>query len=272
MKTSRTSFETEKSDSTHLKRLSTQKRDKSVQISVVLPAYNEVEYLKAAVERVTRTLSDFNHSFEIVIAEDGCTDGTAELAEELATTFSNVKHIHMERRLGRGTALSNAFRQCNGDVFVYMDLDQATDLRCLKPLLEAVTVENYDLCLGSRNLPKSKIERSLRRGIASRSFNFMVRQVLKSKISDHQCGFKAFKREVTLETIKKVHARHWFWDTEIVIRTARSGYKIKEIPVDWKTGRKTKVRLLADSYNMGRQVFDLWWRLRKEKSLCNGGN
>jgi len=245
-------------------------RNKSVQISVVFPAYNEVEYLEAAVEKANQTLNDFTHSFEIVIAEDGSNDGTSECAKELALRFSHVKQIHFDRRLGRGTALRNAFRQCKGDVLVYMDLDLATHLRYLKPLVEAITVENYDLCLGSRNLPESKVERTFRRSIASKSYNFIVRHALGSKISDHQCGFKAFKRQTLMETMDKVHAHHWFWDTEILIHAARNGYKIKEIPVEWKNGRRTKVNLIRDSYSMGKQVFDLWWQLKKEASGKTG--
>ena len=241
----------------------TQNGTKSVQISVVFPAYNEVEYLNAAVERVTEVLNDFTLSFEIVIAEDGSTDGTAERAQELSQRFSHVRQIHVERRLGRGTALSNAFRLCNGDVFVYMDLDLATDLKHLKPLIEAITMENYDVCIGSRNLPESKVERELRRSIASKSYNIIVRLVLGCDLSDQQCGFKAFKRETLLGMINEVHSHHWFWDTEILVRAARNGYKIKEIPVEWKSGRKTKINLFRDSCSMGKQVFDLWWQLRK---------
>ena len=88
--------------------------------------------------------------------------------------------------------------------------------------------------------------------------------MLGSKLRDHQCGFKAFKREPTLQLIEEVGARHWFWDTEILVRAARKGYKIKEIPVEWKSGRKTKVNLFKDSYNMGKQVFKLWWKFKKE--------
>jgi hypothetical protein len=88
--------------------------------------------------------------------------------------------------------------------------------------------------------------------------------MLGSKIRDHQCGFKAFRREPTLKLINDVGAKHWFWDTEILVRAARKGYKIKEIPVVWKSGRKTKVNLFKDSYNMGKQVFKLWWKFKTE--------
>jgi glycosyltransferase involved in cell wall biosynthesis len=236
----------------------------SVEVSVVFPAYNEVEYLEPAVEKITKTLGEFARSYEIIIAEDGSKDGTAECAEALAQRYLYVKHIHGEKRLGRGTALNNAFRQSSGRVLVYMDLDLATDLKYLKPLVDALRVEGYDFATGSRMLPESKVERSLSRSISSKSYNFLVRYMLGSKLRDHQCGFKAFKREPTLQLIEEVGARHWFWDTEILVRAARKGYKIKEIPVEWKSGRKTKVNLFKDSYNMGKQVFKLWWKFKKE--------
>jgi len=235
-----------------------------VQVSVVFPAYNEVNFLDAAVEKTKQALDGFAASYEIIIAEDGSKDGTAERAEELAQEFPYVKHIHGEERLGRGKALNNAFRQSRGEVFVYMDLDLATDLKYLKPLVEAVTLDGYDFATGSRMLPESKVERSLRRTMSSRSFNFLVRHMLGSKLRDHQCGFKAFKRQPTLQLIAEVGARHWFWDTEILVRAQRKGYKVKEIAVDWKSGRATKVNLFKDSYNMGKQVLQLWWKFRKE--------
>jgi glycosyltransferase AglD len=236
-----------------------------VQASVVFPAYNEVDFLEPAVQQVSKVLDAFAKSYELIIAEDGSKDGTAERSEELAQKYPFVKHLHGEQRLGRGTALNNAFRQSSGEVLVYMDLDLATDLKFLQPLVEAITVGGYDFATGSRLMPTSKVERSLRRSISSKSYNFLVRRMLGSKLKDHQCGFKAFKREPTLKLIGEVGARHWFWDTEMMVRAQRNGCRIKEIAVEWKTGRKTKVNILKDSYNMGKQVFSLWWRFKKEK-------
>jgi hypothetical protein len=92
----------------------------------------------------------------------------------------------------------------------------------------------------------------------------MVRAILGSKLKDHQCGFKAFKREALMALLDEVTARHWFWDTEILVRAAREGYAIKEIPVNWKGQRETKVRLFHDSFSMGWQVVKLWWRLKRQ--------
>ena len=164
---------------------------------MVLPAYNEVDYLQPAVEKTIQTLNQFTQSYEVIIAEDGSTDGTAERAEELAQKIPDVRHIHREKRLGRGTALNNAFKQSNGEVLVYMDLDLATDLKYLKPLVEAITVEGYDFSTGSRMMAESKAERTMSRSISSKTYNFLVRHMLGSKLRDHQCGFKAFKQRTT---------------------------------------------------------------------------
>ena len=237
----------------------------TIQVSIVLPAYNEVEYLQPAVEKTIQTLNQFTQSYEVIIAEDGSTDGTAERADELSQKIPGVRHIHREKRLGRGTALKNAFKQSCGEILVYMDLDLATDLKYLKPLVEAITIEGYDFSTGSRMLAESKAERTFSRGLSSKTYNFLVRNILGSRLRDHQCGFKAFKREPLKELLDKVEATHWFWDTEILVRAYRQGFKIKEIAVEWKSGRGTKVSLFKDSWNMFRQIMRLWWNLKTKK-------
>jgi glycosyltransferase involved in cell wall biosynthesis len=237
---------------------------KSVEVSVVFPAYNEVNYLEPAVEKTAQTLEEFTRSFELIIAEDGSTDGTAERSEELAKRYAFVKHIHGEKRLGRGTALNNAFKQSSGRILAYMDVDLATNIEQLKSLIKAVEEEGFDFAVGSRLLSESKVERSRTRQITSKSYNFLVRVMLGSKLKDHQCGFKAFKREALMQLLGEIVARHWFWDTELLVRAARKGFKIKEIPVEWKGPRETKVRLLKDSFSMAGQVMKLWWRLKRQ--------
>jgi len=237
----------------------------SIQISVVLPAYNEVDYLQPAVEKTIQALREFTDSYEIIIAEDGSIDGTAQQADELAKKTPGVRHIHREKRLGRGIALNNAFKHSCGQVLVYMDLDLATNLSYLRPLVEAISVEGYDFSTGSRMLPQSRAERTFSRSLSSKTYNFLVRHMLGSKLHDHQCGFKAFKREPLLELLDKVEATHWFWDTEILVRAHRQGFKIKEIAVEWKSGRGTKVNLFRDSWKMFRQIMELWWKLKIKK-------
>ncbi|MCL1965604.1 MAG: glycosyltransferase family 2 protein [Candidatus Bathyarchaeota archaeon] len=232
-----------------------------VDVTVVLPAINEADIIDQTVDTISRELKTYGCTYEIILAEDGSTDGTDKKAAELSENFPNIRHIHGEKRLGRGRALKNSFKQSNGNILIYMDVDLATDIKYLNQLIDAVTIEDYQLATGSRRLSQSKAKRTFTRNIASKVYNSMVRFFLRSNIKDHQCGFKAFQRETVLPLLDEVEANHWFWDTEIIIRAQRKGYKIKEIPVEWRGTRETKVKLFSDSFDMARQVLALWRRL-----------
>lgn len=241
--------------------ITTEKKQTSVDVSVVLPAINEADIIEATVISVSQALKSYGCTYEIIIAEDGSTDGTDKKSDALAEKYSFIKHLHGEKRLGRGRALNNSFRQSMGNILIYMDVDLATDLKHLSQLIDAISKEDYQIATGSRMLSKSHVKRTRTRGTASKVYNLMVRVVLGSKIKDHQCGFKAFQREPLLQLINEVKATHWFWDTEILVRAQRKGFKVKEIPVEWSSVRETKVRLLKDSLDMGWQVLVLWRRL-----------
>ena len=244
--------------------MKTKPNDKmEVDVSVIFPAYNEKENLENAVRRTIQTLRDITDSYEIIIAEDGSTDGTDRIAARLAGESPCIVHIHRDYRLGRGLALKNAFKESKGRILVYMDVDLATGVAQLRALIEAVR-KDYDFATGSRMLPASKVTRSLSRRITSRSYNFMARAILGSKVADHQCGFKAAKRDALLEILDDVKATHWFWDTETLIRAQRRGYRVKEIPIEWTEAGRTKVKLVEDSVSMGSQTLKLWWELRKK--------
>ncbi|MEM2111178.1 MAG: glycosyltransferase family 2 protein [Candidatus Bathyarchaeia archaeon] len=233
----------------------------SVEVSVIFPVYNEAEKLESAVEKTISVLREAARSYEIIIAEDGSTDGSDEIASMLAVKYPFLRHIHRDRRLGRGQALKNAFKRSRGEILVYMDVDLSTDLNHLETLLKYIR-DGYDFVTGSRMLRGSKVERSFSRMLASKWYNFLVRVLLGSKVRDHQCGFKAFKRKPLLQMLDEVSATHWFWDTEIIVRYFLKRYKIKEFPVKWRSRGGTKVNFIGDSLEMGIQIIKLWWNLK----------
>ena len=236
-------------------------KNMQIDVTVVLPAINEVDIIEYTVDIISRELKSYGCVYEIIIAEDGSTDGTDKKAAMLSENLPYIRHLHGEKRLGRGRALKNSFKQSNGNVLIYMDVDLSTDIKFLTQLIDAVTIEGYQLATGSRRLSESKAKRSFTRSATSKVYNSMVRLFLGSNIKDHQCGFKAFQREIILSLLDEVEANHWFWDTEIIVRAQRKGYKIKEIPVVWKEARETKVKLFHDSFDMAKQVLALWKRL-----------
>jgi uncharacterized protein (TIRG00374 family) len=233
----------------------------SVEVSVVLPSYNEADTIEHTVEVTLETLASFlpEGSFEVIVAEDGCEDRTPEIAAELAEEDQRIRHFHSDERLGRGGALERAFRAADGETLVYFDTDLATDMRHLEELVESVRTEGYDVATGSRRMPGAKQDREPERGVASTGFNTLVRLFLRSDLYDHQCGFKAFDREALLDLLDDVEDDHWFWDTEVLVRAQRGGYRVKEFPVDWEPKGDTKVDLVRDVFGMGSQILRVWW-------------
>jgi uncharacterized membrane protein YbhN (UPF0104 family) len=236
---------------------------RAVEVSVVLPAYNEADTLADTVVTTLSTLESFlpAGAFEILVAEDGCEDRTPEIATELAAEHDAVRHVHSDERLGRGGALEYAFEQSNGETLVYFDTDLATDIGHLEELVECVRSGEYDVATGSRWLPDSEADRPAKRGVPSLGYNSLVRLFLRSDLQDHQCGFKAFDRDVLFALLDDVEDEHWFWDTEVLVRAQRSGYRVNEFPVRWTPKGDSKVDIVRDVLGMGSQILRTWWQL-----------
>jgi glycosyltransferase involved in cell wall biosynthesis len=235
---------------------------------VIIPVYNEKGKLKRAVDETAARLSELAYPFEILIAEDGSNDGTYEFASKLASENPNIRLLHSDRRQGRGNALSRAIKATKGDVVCYIDVDLATDMDYLSVIINAVISGGYDFAMGSRLMPQSDTKRSSTRSIASKTYNWMVRMFLGSKLFDHQCGFKAFRRDPVIRLLDQVKDGHWFWDTELLVRGQHEGLKMKEIPVKWLASNSTKVELKKDVYCMGSQIFRLRKDLRRKRELA----
>ncbi len=234
-----------------------------VSVSVVLPAHDEAGRLRGTVGATLEALASFlpAGSFEVIVAEDGCTDRTPEVARELAAGDDRVRHVHSEERLGRGRALENAFREARGETLVYFDCDLATDLSHLEELVDSVRSDEADIATGSRRLAERRADRPARRRLASGLYNGLVRLALGSELRDHQCGFKAFDRTVLDDVLPAVEDGHWFWDTELLVAAQREGYRVREFPVEWTPRGDTDVDLVRDGLGMGGQLARTWWQV-----------
>jgi len=216
--------------------------------SLVFPVFNEASCLEKNVKKVIDYLNNLKIDYEIIIAEDGSTDNTYEIGLKLSKKYRNVRITHNNKKLGRGLALKEAFSLTNGKYVGYMDIDLATDIKHLKELLGYV--KEYDIVTGSRYLKNSITNRSVKRRGFSWIYNFLARFLFSSKIYDHQCGFKAFKKDKIMKLNKISRDHHWFWDTEILILAQKFGYKVKEFPVKWNEGKRSKVKAPTDSFDM----------------------
>lgn len=142
-----------------------------VEVSIVLPAYNEVDRIESTVERTAAALREITTSFEIIIAEDGSIDGTERISHTLAQKYDFLIHLHSDERQGRGRALKRAFLTSKGDILVYIDVDLATDMKHLKELIQYIR-DDYDFATGSRMLRESNVKRPFKRDLQAKDSIF----------------------------------------------------------------------------------------------------
>jgi glycosyltransferase involved in cell wall biosynthesis len=234
------------------------------EVTAIIPVFNDRTSLAITLPKSIETLSEISSKFEIIVAEDGSNDGSTDYVRQFEKQDGRVHLLHHDERQGRGRALSEAIRRSNGTIICYFDVDLATDMQHLSGLISAIR-EGADISTGSRLLPSSDIARTRGREIASRSYNFLVRLFLGSKIYDHQCGFKAFNRNRILPLLPAIQSNHWFWDTELLVRAQRDGYKVAELPVRWRAGKGTTVKM-KDIFEMGTAILRLWWQIHVSKN------
>ncbi|HUY67146.1 MAG TPA: dolichyl-phosphate beta-glucosyltransferase [Acidimicrobiales bacterium] len=214
------------------------------ELEIVIPVYNEAEQLAASVTVLRSYLdSSFPLLTTVTIADNASTDGTGRIADELASTLPGVRTIHLDRK-GRGRALRAAWTGATAPVVSYMDVDLATGLDALFPLVAPLVSGHSDLSIGTRLAPGAHVVRGAKREIISRSYNLLVRSVLASACTDAQCGFKAMRREAAAELLPLVEDDEWFFDTELLVTAQRLGLRIHEVPVDWVDDTDSRVEVL----------------------------
>ena len=214
-------------------------------IEIVVPAYNERRVIEGSIRRLHTFLSDrFPFSWRIVIADNGSTDGTLAVARRLSYELDGVEALSIRRR-GRGRALHTAWSSGEARVLGYMDVDLSTDLGALLPLVAPLLSGHSDLAIGTRLHRDARVQRSLKRELISRSYNRLLRVVLRARFSDAQCGFKAIRADVAYELVPLVRDQEWFFDTELLVLAQRRGLRIHEVPVDWIEDGDSRVRILA---------------------------
>jgi glycosyltransferase involved in cell wall biosynthesis len=232
-----------------------------MELSVILPVYNECNRLEDCIGKVDGYLSGVYSSYEIIVIEDSSTDNSYEIAKEVAARNNHVVLLHNDRRLGRGASLNEAIRASRSDLVMYMDVDLATDISYIERLVTPLK-NGVSLTTGSRLMKDSKAVRPLSRDIASRSYNTFVRVLFGSRVYDHQCGFKGFKKKDIEPVLGYIRDNHWFWDTELLIVCQKLGLVVDEFPVTWKHNggnnmNPSKVKVVHDSLYMGKRLIKL---------------
>lgn len=219
-------------------------------LDVVVPVLNEENNLSSNISELEEFLSHHLDGYEwkIIIADNGSTDSTLDVAKILSGQLSKVEYTGLKQR-GRGIALREAWLTSEADILAYMDLDLSTELNVFPALVEAIRVEGYDIAIGSRLKAGARvIGRSFKRELTSRSYSLIFRIMFLTDFIDAQCGFKALSRRTAQELVPLVRDTRWFFDTELLVLAEKNGYRIKEIPVTWTDDPDSRVKLIGTAY------------------------
>jgi glycosyltransferase AglD len=222
------------------------------EISILLPAYNEADQIEKCVLKVETAVQSFSKSYEIIVSEDGSTDGTDDIVAKMAKRNSRLVLLHSPTRLGKGKAIKNALRSSKGKIITFMDVDLATNLECLPQLLRVVK-ENGGMAIGSRHIKGSHVQRRVSRTLFSLTYNLAVRLLFLDGIHDHQCGFKTMSREVAEAVLNVSKSDGYFFDTEMIVRCKKIGFPVVEVAVQWaeKSKGASKVNPVRDAKKIG---------------------
>jgi glycosyltransferase AglD len=201
-----------------------------------------------------------NFKWQIVISLNGPNiDNIRKLSKKLSSKFPEVDYVSTQNQ-GKGNGVINGWVRSKAEIRTYMDLDLATDLESFNPMISKIN-QGYDVCIGSRYHKKSKIKRKFLRRIASDVYNFLlIRVLLGLNSSDVQCGFKAVNKKFIDTILPLVKDRNWFFETEMMYLAHNNKLKIVEIPVKWKEGERSSLKLRKAAPEFFGKAFKLRFR------------
>jgi dolichyl-phosphate beta-glucosyltransferase len=233
----------------------------SVQLSVVVPCYNEEQRLPRTVEQVERYLDTRGVAFELILVDDGSSDSTRKLMDTAAARHNSVRIVALPQNRGKGRALAEGVAAARGQQVLVTDADLSTPIEEL-PKLEAALASGAGVAIASRSVSGSRVEVSqpIYRVAMGKVFNLIVQAVLLPGLWDTQCGFKLFRAEVARPAFAALTTDGFGYDPEVLYHAKRSGVRIAEVPVVWRNSAPTKVMAIRSSLDMFKHVVRVRFR------------
>jgi glycosyltransferase involved in cell wall biosynthesis len=213
-------------------------------ISIIIPAYNEEKRLPAALGQVIAYLQGGDWAFaEILVVDDGSTDGTAGVAEKMRADYPNMRVLRNPGNRGKGYAVRHGMLECRGEWALFTDADLSAPIAELETLWQAMEREGAQVAVGSRALDRRLIgvHQSWFRENAGRVFNLSMRLITGLPFRDTQCGFKLFETGAAREIFRRQLLDGFGFDVEVLFIGRRLGYREIEVPVRWNDVAGTKV-------------------------------
>jgi dolichyl-phosphate beta-glucosyltransferase len=228
-------------------------------VSIVIPAYNEESRLAATLDRVLAYLGERGHPHEILVVDDGSQDGTAALAERYASR--GVRLLRNPGNRGKGYSVRHGMLAASRPLVLFSDADLSTPIEELERLAAPVEAGEAAVAIGSRAVAGANVEVSqpFYRVAMGKIFNRIVRLVALGGFADTQCGFKLFTREAAQAVFALQRFERFSFDVEILYIARKLGFRIAEVPVRWLNSPDTKVSPVKDSLDMFADLFRIRW-------------
>lgn len=229
------------------------------ELSIVVPSYNEEARLPGTLERIAQYIGSQRQNTEVIVVDDGSTDGTARVAEQFQGRITNLRAIKNDTNRGKGYSVRRGSLEATGEVVLFTDADLSAPIEEAEKLLAAL--KNCDVAIGSRAMNRKLIEarQSVFREFAGILFNKIVRFILRLPFVDTQCGFKAFRRERCKIIFEQQTIERFGFDPELLYLARHHGLTTVEVPVRWAHSPATKVSMIRDSLQMFADVFIIRW-------------
>lgn len=217
------------------------------ELSVIMPVYNEAVVLAKTVGEIECYLTTAQLTYELIMVDDGSTDRTAALAQELAQANHSIRVLRGPHQ-GKGAAVKEGVAASTGTWLVFLDADHATRIeeweRCAPWLRDGCAV-----VIGSRKMPGAcvMVHQPPLREAMGKVFTWLTNAMLGVRLTDITCGFKCFEGGAARAIFSLQRIQGWAFDAEILFIARRLGYRIQEVPVAWRDDSRTKVRLFKDA-------------------------
>lgn len=229
-------------------------------LSVILPCYNEHPVFESSAREIVKTLDHTTFAYEIIFVDDCSKDDTRALIDAFiaAHPSHNLSRIFHEQNKGRGGAVTDGIRAARGAVAGYIDIDLEVGAQYI-PTLTLAVQDGADIALGQRNYLFQP--RSLDRWILSKGYHRIAQWMIGlDPFWDTESGYKFFSRARILPVLDEIDDQRWFWDTEVMVRAALHDFKIVEVPVLFlrNYGKTSSVNAMQDTFDYMRRL----WKFR----------